>query len=61
MDAPGWVAPVGALAAVLTALLPVLLAPGDEAFRVQQGDEDRVRKNQRVSVLNRSRKDGKLK
>ena len=61
VDAPGWVAPVGALAAIGTALIPVLLAPGQEAFEGQRVDEQKVRKNQRVSILNRSRKDGKLK
>ena len=42
VDAPGWVAPVGGIAVISTALLPVLLAPGDEAFRRQQGDEAKV-------------------
>ena len=36
VEAPGWVVPVGGLLAILTALLPVLLAPGDEAFRRQR-------------------------
>jgi len=43
VDAPGWVAPVGGIAVILTALLPVLLAPGDEAFRRQQSDEEKVK------------------
>ena len=42
VDAPVWVAPVGGIAVIATALLPVLLAPGDEAFRRQQGDEAEV-------------------
>jgi len=42
VDAPDWVIPVGGLLAILTALLPVLLAPGEEAFTRQQGDEQKV-------------------
>lgn len=36
VEAPGWVVPVGGLLAILTALLPVLLAPGDDAFQRQR-------------------------
>ena len=36
VDAPGWVAPVGGIAVIATALLPVLLAPGEEAFNRQR-------------------------
>lgn len=36
VDAPDWVIPVGGLLAILTALLPVLLAPGEEAFTRQR-------------------------
>jgi hypothetical protein len=43
VDAPGWVAPVGGIAVIATALLPVLLAPGDDAFRRQQADEQEVK------------------
>jgi hypothetical protein len=39
VDAPGWVAPVAGIAAIGTALLPVVLAPGEEAFKGQQKDE----------------------
>jgi hypothetical protein len=42
VEAPGWVLPLGAFAAVLTALLPVLLSPGEEAFNRQQSDEEAV-------------------
>ena len=42
VDAPSWVAPVGGIAVIATALLPVLLAPGEEAFTRQQGDEEKV-------------------
>merc|ERR1719183_1743936 len=42
VDAPSWVAPVGGIAVIATALLPVLLAPGEEAFNRQQGDEEKV-------------------
>lgn len=42
VEAPGWVVPVGGIAAIGTALLPVLLAPGEEAFNRQQDDEDKV-------------------
>jgi len=43
VDAPGWVAPVAGVGAIITALLPVLLAPGEEAFTRQQKDEDQVK------------------
>uniref|UniRef100_A0A7S4N0J3 Uncharacterized protein n=1 Tax=Prymnesium polylepis TaxID=72548 RepID=A0A7S4N0J3_9EUKA len=43
VEAPGWVPIVGGIAAIGTALLPVLLAPGDEAFRGQQEDEKKVK------------------
>lgn len=43
VDAPGWVAPVGGIAVIATALLPVLLAPGEQAFQRQQGDEAAVK------------------
>jgi hypothetical protein len=43
VDAPGWIAPVGGILLISTALLPLLLAPGDEAFRRQQGDEQKVK------------------
>ncbi|KAG5180343.1 hypothetical protein JKP88DRAFT_223386 [Tribonema minus] len=39
--APGWVLPVGALVVVATALIPILLKPGDDAARdMQQRDKD---------------------
>lgn len=47
VDAPGWVAPVGGVTVILTALLPVLLAPGEQAFSRQQGDEAKVSKQGR--------------
>lgn len=43
VDAPGWVIPVGGALAIATALLPVLLAPGEQAFQRQQGDEKKVK------------------
>ena len=42
VEAPGWVLPVGGGLAILTALLPVLLAPGDEALNRQRRDEKAV-------------------
>ena len=42
VDAPGYVAPLAGILAISTALLPVLLAPGDDAFRAQQDDEQKV-------------------
>merc|ERR1719182_1381370 len=43
VDAPVWIAPVAGIAAIGTALLPILLAPGEEAFKGQQGDEEKVK------------------
>jgi len=45
VDAPSWVAPVAGIAAIGTALLPVLLAPGEQAFNQQQGIEEEVAQN----------------
>ena len=42
VDAPGWVAPLGGIVLIGTALLPILLAPGEEAFNQQRGDEETV-------------------
>ena len=42
VDAPGWVAPLGGILLIGSALLPVLLAPGEEAFNQQRGDEETV-------------------
>jgi len=42
VEAPAWVAPLGGIAAIGTALLPIALAPGEEAFSRQQGDEKTV-------------------
>ena len=39
VEAPGWVLPLGAVLAIGTSLLPILLSPGEEAFTRQQGDE----------------------
>mmetsp|Transcript_1304 Transcript_1304/g.4024 ORF Transcript_1304/g.4024 Transcript_1304/m.4024 type:complete len:122 (-) Transcript_1304:249-614(-) len=39
VDAPLWVLPVGAIAVIATALVPILLSPGEEAFNQQQGYE----------------------
>mmetsp|Transcript_2232 Transcript_2232/g.3847 ORF Transcript_2232/g.3847 Transcript_2232/m.3847 type:complete len:180 (-) Transcript_2232:116-655(-) len=39
VDAPLWVAPVGAILAIGTSLLPVLLAPGEKALIQQRKDE----------------------
>ena len=57
VEAPGWVLPVGGLLAILTALLPVLLAPGDEAFKRQQGDEAEVSKLNRGQKFGTGRRD----
>ncbi|KAL1510880.1 hypothetical protein AB1Y20_005712 [Prymnesium parvum] len=43
VDAPVWIAPLAGVAAIGTALLPVLLAPGEQAFNRQQGDEKKVK------------------
>eukprot|EP00320_Phaeocystis_rex_P022298 CAMPEP_0119079936 /NCGR_PEP_ID=MMETSP1178-20130426/109817_1 /TAXON_ID=33656 /ORGANISM="unid sp, Strain CCMP2000" /LENGTH=122 /DNA_ID=CAMNT_0007062493 /DNA_START=24 /DNA_END=392 /DNA_ORIENTATION=+ len=40
VEAPGWVLPLGAVLAIGTSLLPILLSPGEEAFLRQQGDEE---------------------
>ena len=39
VDAPGWVLPTFAVLAVLTSLLPILLAPGEEALNKMRSDE----------------------
>ncbi len=39
MNAPGWVVPVGGFLAILTAALPVALAPGEEALEQMREDE----------------------
>ena len=39
VDAPGWVLPLGGLLAVATALLPVLLRPGEEALDSMRENE----------------------
>lgn len=39
VEAPGWVLPLGAVLAIGTSLLPILLSPGEEAFQQQQSDE----------------------
>merc|ERR1712113_1050485 len=39
VDAPGWVLPVFAVLAVLTSLLPLLLAPGENALVKMREDE----------------------
>ena len=57
VDAPNWVAPVGGVLAILTALLPVLLAPGDEALERQRGDEAAVASKQRGQIFGTGRKD----
>ena len=43
--------------AILTALLPVLLAPGDEALERQRGDEAAVASKQRGQIFGTGRKD----
>ena len=57
VEAPGWVLPVGGLLAVLTALLPVLLAPGDEALQRQRSDEAKVAGKNNAQVFGRGRRD----
>ena len=39
VEAPGWILPAAAVGAIGTALLPVLLAPGEDAFSRQQEEE----------------------
>ena len=43
VNAPGWVLPVGAFAVIVTAALPILLRPGEEALEQQRIDEDAPR------------------
>ena len=40
VNAPDWVIPVGAVAVILTAALPILLRPGEEALDQMREDED---------------------
>eukprot|EP01031_Cornospumella_fuschlensis_P035625 gene35625-43207_t len=40
--APGWVLPVGCLAVILTAAIPILLRPGESALEQQRKDEATV-------------------
>ena len=40
VNAPDWVIPVGAAAVILTAALPILLRPGEEALDQMREDED---------------------
>mmetsp|Transcript_70082 Transcript_70082/g.196107 ORF Transcript_70082/g.196107 Transcript_70082/m.196107 type:complete len:119 (-) Transcript_70082:1543-1899(-) len=49
VNAPGWVLPVGALAVILTAAVPVLLSPGEEALEQQRVDEETLRNEGRSS------------
>ena len=56
VDAPGWVAPVGGITVILTALLPVVLAPGEQAFNRQQGDEAKVSKQGRGKRFGNTRR-----
>eukprot|EP00619_Florenciella_sp_RCC1007_P012584 CAMPEP_0205922988 /NCGR_PEP_ID=MMETSP1325-20131115/15399_1 /ASSEMBLY_ACC=CAM_ASM_000708 /TAXON_ID=236786 /ORGANISM="Florenciella sp., Strain RCC1007" /LENGTH=119 /DNA_ID=CAMNT_0053291109 /DNA_START=42 /DNA_END=401 /DNA_ORIENTATION=+ len=49
VNAPGWVLPVGALAVILTAAVPVLLSPGEEALEQQRIDEETLRNEGRTS------------
>ena len=39
VNAPGWVLPVGALLAIMTAAIPILLRPGEKALDQQRIDE----------------------
>jgi len=57
VEAPGWVLPVGGGLAVLTALLPVLLAPGDEALQRQRDDESKMSGDARGDIFGRGRRD----
>merc|ERR1719217_942117 len=43
VNAPGWVLPAGAIAVILTAAVPVLLSPGEEALEQQRIDEETLR------------------
>ena len=40
VNAPGWVLPAGAALVILTAAVPILLQPGEEALEQQRLDED---------------------
>lgn len=44
VDAPFWIAPVAGVGAIITAALPAVLAPGEDAFNKQQKDEATVNK-----------------
>jgi hypothetical protein len=39
VNAPGWIAPVGGVLAILTAALPIALQSGEEALDQQREDE----------------------
>ena len=57
VDAPAWVLPVGGILLIGTALVPLLLAPGDEAFRRQQEDEAKLTGQNRGDKFGRGRRD----
>mmetsp|Transcript_11786 Transcript_11786/g.23834 ORF Transcript_11786/g.23834 Transcript_11786/m.23834 type:complete len:106 (-) Transcript_11786:387-704(-) len=40
VNAPAWVLPAGAVAVILTAAVPILLKPGEEALDQMREDED---------------------
>jgi len=47
VNAPSWVVPVGAGLAILTAAVPVLLRPGEEALEQQRIDEQTEKTSRR--------------
>lgn len=42
VSAPGWVLPAAAVLAIITAAIPVLLRPGEQALEQQRLDEAKV-------------------
>lgn len=43
VSAPDWVLPVGAFAVILTAAIPILLAPGEKALEEQRKNEEETK------------------
>eukprot|EP01041_Mallomonas_annulata_P008238 gene8238-16941_t len=40
VSAPSWALPIGAILVILTAALPILLKPGEQALEQQRADEE---------------------
>jgi len=56
VDAPGWVLPVLAVAAIGTSLLPLLLSPGEEALnRMREDEGDLFGSGREIGSKNRRR------